>query len=49
MNDLFSEVQFVDDSEFLMVGRLAYVQVAAKVGNLETLKAEKLAILVFAN
>ena len=32
----------VDDSEFLMVGRLAYVQVAAKVGNLETLKAEKL-------
>ena len=25
-----------------MVGRLAYVQVTAKVGNLETMKAEKL-------
>ena len=43
MKDLFSEIQLVDDSEFSMVERLAYVQISAKVGNLETLKkAEEL-------
>ena len=44
MKDYFLETQLVYYTEFLMVGRLAYVQVAAKVDNLETLKKAELLV-----